>query len=195
MPAAVAIPPELPRERRLVADADEARRRLERDLHEGAQQQLALASLTLRRAALDARGTPAEPLVSEAMTQLRQGLADLRALARGIYPAALVEHGLAPALEGLAARTPLAVDLRVTRERVHPATEAAVYFTVAESLADAATRASVDVGIDEARLAVVIDHDGPRGDEPRRELADRLGALGGTLTVEGTSLRATVPLT
>lgn len=122
---------------RLVEAADQARRQLERDLHDGAQQRLVLATLILRRAATAARGTPAEPLVAEAFDQLQEGLAELRELARGIHPAVLSEHGLAAALEGLVARSPLPVELHVTRERVAPAVEAAIYFTVAEALTNA----------------------------------------------------------
>ena len=90
---------------RLVDAADEARRRLERDLHDGAQQRFVLATVWLRRAAARARGTAAEPLVDEAFQQLQQGLAELRDLARGIHPTVLSERGLAAALTGLAARS------------------------------------------------------------------------------------------
>ena len=90
---------------RLVEAADEARRRLERDLHDGAQQRFVLATVWLKRAAARARGTPAEPLVDEAFQQLQQGLAELRDLARGIHPTVLSERGLAAALTGLAPRS------------------------------------------------------------------------------------------
>jgi signal transduction histidine kinase len=208
MRAGPAFAAEAPIGLRLVEAADEARRQLERDLHDGAQQRLVLASLTLRRAAVEARGTPAEPLVTEAIDQLREGLAELRDLARGIHPAGLREHGLAPALHALAARTPLPVELRVTAERVRPAVETAVYFTVAEALTNVAkharatsTTVEVDV-VDGCVVALVVD-DGAGGVDVRRGsgvrgLADRLAALGGTLTVEsppggGTILRARVP--
>ena len=194
---------------RLVEAADEARRQLERDLHDGAQQRLVLASLTLRQAAVHARGTPAEPLVTEAIDQLQQGLAELRELARGIHPAVLSEHGLAPALESLVARTPLPVELRVTEQRVHAAVEAAVYFTVAEALTNvakhaAARSARVEVELHDVSLVAVIADDGIGGADAAagsglRGLADRLDALGGTLAVDsprghGTTLRARVPL-
>ena len=88
-----------------------------------------LASLTLRRAAVQARGTPAEPLVTEAIEQLRQALAELRDLARGLHPAALSEHGLATALEVLTGRTPVPVELHVTAPRVDAAVAATVKLT------------------------------------------------------------------
>jgi signal transduction histidine kinase len=204
------MPPDSPTRLRLVEAADEARRQLERDLHDGAQQRLVLASLTLRQAAVEARGTPAEPLVADAFDQLQQGLAELRELARGIHPGVLSEHGLAPALDGLAARAPLPVELRVTKQRVQPVVEVAIYFTVAEALTNIAKHASassatVEVDVQEASLVAVIADDGVGGAHAAagsglRGLADRLDALGGTLTVEspsgrGTTLRAHVPLT
>jgi signal transduction histidine kinase len=195
---------------RLVEAADEARRQLERDLHDGAQQRLVLASLTLRRAAAEARGTPAEPLVAEALDQLQQGLAELRDLARGIHPAVLSEHGLAPALQSLAARAPLPVELRVTDQRVPHVIEAAVYFTVAEALTNvakhaSATSAAVEVEIRDGSLVVVVVDDGVggarvTGSSGLRGLADRLDALGGAFAVaspsgRGTIVRARIPLT
>jgi signal transduction histidine kinase len=209
MSAAEQIWAEQPVVSRLVEAADAARRQLERDLHDGAQQRLVLASLTLRRAAREARGTPAEPLVAEAFDQLQEGLAELRELARGLHPAVLTEHGLAPALEGLAARAPVAVELHVTRERVQPVVESAVYFTVAEALTNvakhaAATRATVEVELRDGSLVAEIADDGVGGAHNGagtglRGLADRLEAVGGTLRVEspdggGTVVRAHVPL-
>jgi signal transduction histidine kinase len=94
---------EAPRSRclaRIVEAADEARRRLERDLHDGAQQRLVTASLTLTRAAAQARGTPSEPLLTEALEHLQEGLAELRDLARGIHPAVLSKRGLAQRWRG-----------------------------------------------------------------------------------------------
>jgi signal transduction histidine kinase len=126
MSAAGLFSAETPIGLRLVEAADAARRQLERDLHDGAQQRLVLASLTLRRAQAQARGTAAEPLVSEAIDHLQQGLAELRELAHGIHPAVLTEHGLEPALAGLVARTPVPVELRATRRRAPSAVEAAV---------------------------------------------------------------------
>jgi signal transduction histidine kinase len=151
-----------------VAAADEARRRLERDLHDGAQQRFVLATVCLKRAAARARGTPAEPLVDEAFQQVQQGLAELRDLARGIHPAVLSERGLAAALTGLAARSPLPVVLRVTTQRATPSVEAAIYFTVAEALTNVdkharATRASVTIDIAERTITAEIADDGIGG--------------------------------
>jgi signal transduction histidine kinase len=194
---------------RFVEVADEARRRLARDLHDGAQQRLVLAALTLRRAAAQARGTGAEPLVAEAFDQLQQGLAELRELARGIHPAVLSDRGLAPALEGLVAGAPVPVELRVTPRRVPPVLESAIYFTVAEALTNAlkyaaATRVTVEVDVENGGIVAEIADDGVGGARPRagsglRGLADRLQALGGTLTVQsrrgrGTVVHARVPL-
>jgi signal transduction histidine kinase len=194
---------------RLAEAADEARRQLERDLHDGAQQRLVLASLALGRAATETRGTAAEPLVAEAIDQLQQGLAELRELARGIHPAVLRRHGLAAALEGLAARAPLPVELRVMHHRAHPLLESAVYFTVAEALTNvakhaSATSVSVEVEIRDESLVAAISDDGVGGADAAhgsglRGLADRLAALSGTLAVEspsgeGTTILARIPL-
>jgi signal transduction histidine kinase len=194
---------------RIIAAADEARRRLERDLHDGAQQHLILASLWLTRAAVQVRGTPAESLVSEADSQLQQGLAELRDLARGLHPAVLSERGLAAALEGLAARSPLPIELHVGCERVEPCAEAAIYFTVAEALSNAAkharaTRVSVAIDIAAGALLAEVADDGIGGASVAagsglQGLADRLDAVGGTLSVDsprgvGTRIRARAPL-
>jgi signal transduction histidine kinase len=193
---------------RIVAAADTARRRLERDLHDGAQQSLVSASLTLGQAQAQARGTPAERLVTDALEQLRQALTELRDLARGIHPAVLGERGLAVALEGLAARSPVPVELRVPRERAAPAVEAAIYFTVAEALTNIAkyaqasfARIGVDVEGGELIAEVMDDGIGGAAATPTSGLGgltDRLEALGGTLTVDspagdGTLIRACVP--
>jgi signal transduction histidine kinase len=196
-----------PSRARIVAAADEARRRLERDLHDGAQQRFVLATLSLKRAAARARGTPAEPLVDEAFQQLQQGLAELRELAHGIHPAVLSERGLAAALTGLAARSPLPVELRVTTQRATPSVERAIYFTVAEALTNIgkhaqATRASVTIDIVERTITAEIADDGIGGATTEgsglRGLADRLDALGGTLSIDSprggpTSIRAQAP--
>jgi signal transduction histidine kinase len=101
---------------RIVAAADEARRRLERDLHDGAQQRFVLASLCLERAAAEARGTAAEPLLAEASEHLRPGLGRAARSRHGIHPAVLSRRGLA-ALARVAARSRLPVELRVSHER------------------------------------------------------------------------------
>jgi signal transduction histidine kinase len=193
-----------------LAAADEARRRLERDLHDGAQQRFVLASMWLGRAAERARGTPAEPFVARAREELLLGLAELRELAQGLLPAVLSERGLAVALESLARRSPLPVDLSVTRKRAAPAVETAIYFTVAEALTNVArharaTHASVAIDIGAGALTAEIADDGIGGASPRpgsglSGLAERLEALGGTLSIDSppggpTCIRATVALT
>jgi signal transduction histidine kinase len=187
----------------------EARRRLELDLHDGAQERLVLAALTLRRAATQARGTAAERLVAEALERLQEGLAELRDLGRRIHPYVLSQYGLATAIEGLAARAPLPIELRVTRERLQPVVEAAIYFTVAEALANvakhaAATRATVTVSrAGEAVVAEIAD-DGVGGaaladGSTLGGLADGVETLSGRLELDsppgaGTCVRAVVPL-
>jgi signal transduction histidine kinase len=193
---------------RLVAAADEARRRLERDLHDGAQERLVIAALMLERAAMRTVARPAAPLVAEALHQVRQGLAELRELAHGIHPAGLSECGLAAALAALVARSPVPVKLRVTPQRAAPTVEAAIYFTIAEALTNIAkhahaTRASVTVDASDPVLVAEILDDGVGGAHTTgsglRGFADRLEAVGGTLEVEsppgrGTRIRAHAPL-
>jgi signal transduction histidine kinase len=186
----------------------EARQRLELDLHDGPQEQLVLAALTLRRAAAHASGTAAERLLAEALEQLQDGLAALRDLGRRIHPYVLSRYGLATALEGLAARVPVPIELRVTRERLQPALEAAIYSTVAEALANvaqhaAATRATVAVWrAGDAVVAEVVD-DGiggavATGWSGLRRLAAAAEAFSGRLELDsppgaGTRLRAVFP--
>ena len=187
----------------------EARRRLELELHEGAQERLTLAALTLRRALTQVNGTIAAPLVAEAFEQLQEGLAALRELGRGIHPYVLGRYGLATALEGLAARAPLPIELRVMRERLQPAAEAAIYFAVEEALANvgahaSATRATVAVWrTADAVVAEIVD-DGVGGaivrDGSRLQGAvDRLESFAGRLELDsprgaGTRLRAVAPV-
>ena len=193
---------------RIVAAEDEARRRLERDLHDGAQQRFVVASMALKRAVNEARGTSAEPFVTEAFEHVRQGLDELRDLARGIHPAVLSERGLAAAVAGLVTRSPLPVELHVTDERLAPTIEAAIYFTVAEALTNVAkharaTLASVHVDVEDGTVVASVADDGVGGANSSNSsglsgLADRLAALGGTLTVDsaagaGTIVRASVP--
>jgi signal transduction histidine kinase len=194
---------------RIVEAGDAARRRLERDLHDGAQQQLVVASLTLTRAAARACGTPAEALVAEALAQVRNALAELRELARGIHPAVLSERGLRAALEVLAARSPVPVEVQAPAQRLPPGVEAALYFTAAEALTNVAkyagaALATVDVQIRDGAVVAEITDDGVGGASASvgsglRGLADRLAAMDGTLEIEspeggGTRVCARVPL-
>ncbi|HWM10311.1 MAG TPA: histidine kinase [Solirubrobacteraceae bacterium] len=195
---------------RLVAAGDAARRRIERDLHDGAQQRLVSLSVTLNLARKSAEpGTRTIELLDSAMTELTAGLAELRELARGIHPAVLTERGLDPALESLAARAPLPVTVTAdVEERLPPAVEAAAYFVVMEALTNVAKYASarsaeVTVEQIDGRVVVGVRDDGIGGADPATGtglagLADRVAALGGRLSVEsppggGTVVRADLP--
>ncbi len=196
---------------RIVSAGDEERRRLERDLHDGAQQRLLSLGLALQliRDELGPEANGATELLSEADAELRAALEELRALAQGIHPAVLTEHGLGPALKTLAARSPLAVEIgHVPDERLPAPIEAAAYFVVSEALANVvkhahASGASVSIACDDGSLVVEVEDDGVGGTEPRTGsglagLADRVQALDGRLTIEseagfGTRLRAELP--
>jgi signal transduction histidine kinase len=193
---------------RLVEVADEERRRIQRNLHDGAQQRLVSVLLTigrLRQSADEEQGR----LLGLACEELAAGLQELRELAGGLHPAVLSERGLVPALEALALRAPLEVELAAVPERRLPEqVEAAAYFVVAEALANAqkhagASRVTVTARIDADRLLVAVYDDGAGGADPEGEglrgLVDRVEALGGTLEVEspagqGTHVRAQLPL-
>jgi signal transduction histidine kinase len=187
------------------------RRRLERDLHDGAQQRLVALSLQIALALrqLDSDPTASRVLLDAAREELRTALEELRELARGIHPAILTDRGLGPALEALAERAPLRVDLvAVPGERMPAPVEAAAYFVVAESLTNivkyaAARHASVQIGRDDGYAVVEVRDDGVGGADPAggtglRGLADRVAALDGRLEVhsplgEGTLVRANIP--
>jgi signal transduction histidine kinase len=196
---------------RLVAAADEARRRIERDLHDGTQQRLVAAALELsvleRRLERDPDG--ARTVLARAREHLEGGLAELRDLARGIHPAVLTERGLEAALGALVDLSPVPVDLRITvPDRLDAAIEATVYFLVSEALTNVAKYAqadtvSVDVAPSDGDLVVTIADDGVGGADPGqgsglRGLVDRVQAIGGRLHVtsspgQGTRLRAHLP--
>ena len=188
------------------------RRRLERNLHDGAQQRLVAIAVQLR--VLEKRlGEPdqALALLRGAAQELEHALAELRELARGLHPAVLADRGLAPALETLASRSPLPVALEgVPEGRLAEPLEAAAYFVVAESLTNAVKHAEaselrVRMATEEGELRVEISDDGRGGADPDgggtglRGLADRVEALGGQLSLEsppgaGTTVRAALPL-
>jgi PAS domain S-box-containing protein len=196
---------------RIVEAADAARRRLERDLHDGAQQGLVKLALDLRlaRAELDRDPALARELLDTALGDLGTATSELRELARGIHPAALSEGGLGPALEVLVARSSVPVRVHpLPGERFAPVVEAAAYFTVAEALTNAARHAmahTVEVKVLRRPDTLVVDvrDDGSGGADPAsgsglRGLADRLAALDGRLEVrsspeEGTRVRAVIP--
>jgi signal transduction histidine kinase len=197
---------------RIAEAADAERRRLERDLHDGAQQRLVLLSMTLRSAqrALS-KGTDVpglEAALAEASEELSQGLTELRDLARGIHPAVLTERGLASAVESLAARMPVPVETAIAAGRCSAGAETTAYFVVCEALTNVAkhagaSRARVDVSLESGLLVVEVADDGVGGaaagaGSGLRGLVDRVAAAGGRLSVEspvgaGTRVRAEVP--
>jgi signal transduction histidine kinase len=196
---------------RIVEAADEARRRIERDLHDGAQQRLVTASMLLKIAMRSAGGDlRLREELERVATELDAGLAELRELARGIHPAILTTKGLAAAVDALAARSNVPVRVAGSLpERPTPPVELALYFAVAEALTNVAKYAearevTVTISGDDQQAEVEIRDDGRGGADPMsgsglRGLVDRLGALRGHLHVEsppgaGTVLRAVVPL-
>jgi PAS domain S-box-containing protein len=192
---------------RLVEVADAERRRIQRNLHDGAQQRLTAVLLNLARL----RGSPqkAEELVDLSIDELSAGLQEIRELASGLHPALLSERGLVPALEALALRTPFAVELTAAPDRRLPEqVEAAAYYVVAEALANVQKHAgahnvTVRATTDDDSLVVEVLDDGTGGADAQgsglRGLADRVEALGGSLMLEsppggGTRLFARIPL-
>jgi signal transduction histidine kinase len=186
---------------RIVETADLERSRLERDLHDGAQQRLLALSYDIRLARASAeteRDAPTEATLAGAIEQTQGVLEELRELARGIYPAVLTEAGLGPALATLADAAPLPVEILRAEHRRYPApVEAAAYFAVAEAIDEAARRyadrAGVSVVHDDERLVVTVEDNGSDRTSSMVALADRIGALGGNLFVEATTLRAEIP--
>jgi signal transduction histidine kinase len=186
---------------RIVETGDAARRGLERDLHDGAQQRLLALSYDLRiahaRAEADGDAETAS-LLAEATGEAQAALAELRELAHGIYPAILTEAGFAAGLETLADAAPLPVEIGgMAEERYTAAVETAAYFVVAEAIADAARRgasyAAVSALRDEELLVVEVEDDGSERTSALVHLADRVGALGGRLEVEPMRLQAEIP--
>ena len=195
---------------RIVESADAARRRLERNLHDGAQQRLVSAALSLRMLAGSINGDPeSRRELDAARAEVDDALQELRELARGIHPAVLSDRGLRPALKGLASRAPLPVELGDTpRERFPEQVEAAAYYVVAEALTNVAkhagaTHAAVHVTATDGSLAVEISDDGVGGADDAagsglRGLADRVSALEGRFEVDsergrGTTITAMIP--
>jgi PAS domain S-box-containing protein len=197
---------------RIVEASDAERRRLERNLHDGAQQRLVAVSLTLKlaRARLTSDPEAASNLLSGADAELSAALEELRELARGLHPAVLVDRGLRPALEGLAARAPFPVDIAaVPEERLPEPVEVAAYYVASEALANAAkyadassARASITYTDGVATVEIADDGRGgatTQGGSGLRGLADRVEALGGRLEIDsppgrGTAVRASMPL-
>jgi PAS domain S-box-containing protein len=192
---------------RIVQAGDEERRRLERNLHDGAQQRLVSLALMLR---LAARRHPEDGDLERMSEELTHALQELRELARGIHPAVLTERGLEPAVRALADRAPLPVELDVELEdRLPGPVEAAAYYVVSEALTNVAkyaeathVRVSLARADGHARITVADDGIGgasSEGGSGLRGLADRVEALGGRLAIDsprgaGTTLRADIPL-
>jgi signal transduction histidine kinase len=195
---------------RLVAAGDEERRRVVRDLHDGAQQRLVHTVITLKLAsqALQKDADDGPELVQGALEQAEQAMAELRELAQGILPAALTTGGLRAGVDALAARMPIPVDLHVSVERLPPAIEATAYFVVAEALTNvvkhsAACRVEVSARVEGGTLGIEVRDDGRGGAGAGGSglvgLADRLAAVDGRLAVDsapgrGTSIAAAIPL-
>jgi signal transduction histidine kinase len=195
---------------RIVRTADEERRRLERDLHDGAQQRLLGLGMALQLLHSRVDGdADAAALLADTESELQQALSELRELARGIHPAVLTDQGLAAAVRTLADRAPLPVQVRELGGRLPPHVETAAYFVVAEALANIAKYAQahtawVSLGPHvNGHVAIEVGDDGVGGADPAvgsglRGLADRVGALDGRLVVEsppggGTRIRAEIP--
>ena len=196
---------------RIVQAGDAERRRLERDLHDGAQQRLVTLSLALGMARSRAAGADPElvSLIESAGKEAQEALVELRELARGIHPAVLTETGLAGAIQALAERSPVATTITaVPPGRFPAAIEATAYFVVSEALANVAKHAlagSAQVTIRQlpGRLMVQVSDDGAGGARPEggsglRGLADRVASVGGVLRVDsrpgcGTHLEADIP--
>jgi signal transduction histidine kinase len=186
---------------RIVELGDAARRRIERDLHDGAQQRMLALSYELRlahAAAAAAHDHDLAALLRSASDEAQATLGDLRGLAHGIYPAILSEAGLGPALGTLAATAPLAVELGdVTDERLPAAVESAAYVVVSEAVADAAARRATFVTVMATREADRFVLDLRDDGEPRSpglvHVADRVGALGGTMRLDATGVRVEIP--
>jgi signal transduction histidine kinase len=195
---------------RIVEAGNEERRRIERDLHDGAQQRLVSIGLALRHAQHELRTSSpdrASQTLDAAVAEAAVAIEELRELARGLPPAQL-DAGLAPAFRELARRAPLPVDIQVPTERFDRGLEAAAYFVGCEGLTNAikharATRIALSAGRENGKLVVCVTDDGVGGAAPIRGsgltgLVDRVATLGGTLRIDsdpgaGTSLTAELP--
>ena len=195
---------------RLLEAGDEARRRVARDVHDGAQQRLVQITLMLKaaRQALAANDGTAETLIGDAFEQVEQANVEVRELAHGILPGVLTSGGLKAGLKALARRLDLPVQVDIPAERFAPGIEANAYFIVAEALTNVvkhaqATRAEVTASVADGTLRVEVRDDGVGGADPGGHglvgIADRATALGGRLDIEsppgrGTFVAATLPL-
>jgi signal transduction histidine kinase len=195
---------------RLLAAGDEARRRVVRDLHDGAQQRLVHAVVTLKLAhrALQDNDAEAESLVGEALDTVQQGNEELRELAHGILPGVLTHGGLRAAVNAIVKRLDVPTHVVIADERFPAEIEASAYFIVAEALTNIvkhadATRAEVRTSVQDGMLRVEVRDDGIGGADPRSHglvgMSDRVAALRGRLELEsppgaGTIVVATLPI-
>jgi PAS domain S-box-containing protein len=194
---------------RIVAAAHDERRRLGRDLHDGAQQHLVNVSVALQLAASRVNDPELAQLIEQALAETRTAVDDLRELAAGLVPSVLLHRGLRGAVESLTARAPMPVSLEMSDARLHPLVEAAAYFFVSEALTNVAKHARAQSAIVRTRvhgdwLTVEVRDDGIGGADPLKGsgllgLEDRLQALDGTLEIDngaggGTLLRARLPV-
>jgi signal transduction histidine kinase len=197
---------------RIIAAADAERRRIERDLHDGAQQRLVSVAVTLGLAEAKVRedADTAARLIAEARREAQLAVKELRELARGIHPALLSDRGLGPALEALAARAPIPVEVSgVPEEPLPRSVESAVYFVTAEALTNVAKYAQADaawveLSVENGTLRLQVRDDGVGGADSSAGggvagLCDRVEALEGELTIEsppgvGTTVTAEIPL-
>ncbi|HET6819146.1 MAG TPA: histidine kinase [Candidatus Limnocylindria bacterium] len=192
---------------RIVEAADAERRRIERDLHDGAQQRLVALAMRLDQARGQTAG--AGEIIDATTSELLQAIREVRDLAHGLHPTILTERGLAAAVEALAERASLPVRVSIPQDRLPDEVEAAAYFLVAESLTNAAKHAaasvaSVDASLASGALWVTVADDGAGGADAARGsglvgLVDRLAAVGGSVTVDsppggGTRVTAEIPL-
>jgi signal transduction histidine kinase len=196
---------------RIIAAADNERRRIERDLHDGAQQRLIAVTMTLGLAEQRIHSDPdgAAELIARAREEAQLAVKELRELARGIHPAVLSDHGLGPALEALASRAPVPVQISgVPAEPLAPPVEAAAYFVTAEALTNVAKHARargawVVLSVENGSLRLQVRDDGVGGANPAgtglHGLRDRVDALDGQIAVDsppggGTAVTVEIPL-
>jgi signal transduction histidine kinase len=197
---------------RIIEAADAERRRIERDLHDGAQQRLVAVTLTLglAEARLESDPASAAQLIAQARKEAQLAIEELRELARGIHPALLSDRGLAVALDALAARAPVPVAVSgVPAARLYPAVEVAAYYVTAEALTNiakyaCASEASVQLSIDRDCLCLEVRDDGVGGADTSsgsglRGIHDRVDALHGRFQLHsppggGTTVAVEIPL-
>jgi signal transduction histidine kinase len=197
---------------RIIAAADAERRRIERDLHDGAQQRMVAVAVTLGLAETKMASDPegAAKLIAEAREEAQLAVKEIRELARGIHPALLSDRGLGAALEALASRASVPVEITgVPEAPLQPEVEAAAYFVTAEALTNVtkyahASEAAVVLCLEEKHLCVEVIDDGVGGADPStgtglRGLRDRVDALDGSFEVHsprggGTRLKVEIPL-